>query len=93
MWRRSGVSTACVLLVIAGAGPASAEVFTCLADPPRRLSIDAGGNVLLDVDGAGIINICSLSIDDRGVTKEACCGWYSTLLTYRLQKAKARFML
>jgi hypothetical protein len=80
----------CLLLGVSISGAASAEVFTCLADPSKRLSIDSGGSVLVDIDGAGIINICSLSNGDRGVTKEACAGWYSTLLTYRFQKAKAR---
>ena len=47
--------------------------------------------MLVDIEGAGIINICSLSNNDRGVTKEACAGWYSTLLSYRFQRAKARF--
>lgn len=78
-------------LSISVSASASAEVFTCLADPSKRLSLDTGGSVLVDVDGAGIINICSLSNSDRGVTKEACAGWYSMLLTYRFQKAKIRF--
>lgn len=90
MWRRFGLSSAFLLSFIAMTNSASAEVFTCLADPSKRLSIDSGGSVLVDIDGAGIINICSLSNGDRGVTKEACAGWYSTLLTYRFQKAKAR---
>ncbi len=85
-----GLYGGCIIAVILLAGSASAEVFTCLADPSKRLSIDSGGSVLVDIDGAGIINICSLSNGDRGVTKEACAGWYGTLLTYRFQKTKAR---
>lgn len=71
--------------------PAVADAaFICAADPTKRLAIDSGGGVLVDIDGAGIINICSMSSDRNGVTKEACNGWYSTLLTYRSMRAKAR---
>lgn len=53
--------------------------------------MDVGGNVLVDVDDAGIIKICSLSNGDRDLNKEACSGWYSALLAYRFQKAKVFF--
>ncbi|WP_330945810.1 hypothetical protein, partial [Streptococcus anginosus] len=53
MWRRFGLSSAFLLSFIAMTNSASAEVFTCLADPSKRLSIDSGGSVLVDIDGAG----------------------------------------
>lgn len=70
--------------------PAAANALICRADPTRRLSIDSSGSVFVDIDGAGIVSICSMSYDRNGVTKEACNGWYSTLLTYRALRAKAR---
>lgn len=90
MRRRRRMYITCVLSIMIMTDSASAQMFSCLADPSKRLSIGADGAVLVGVEGAGIIEICSLSNGDRSATKEACSGWYSTLLTYRFQRAKAR---
>lgn len=78
------------LLALIAAAPANAAVI-CLANPAGRLAVDAGGTVLVDFDGAGIVKICSMSSATAVVAKEACVAWYSTLLTYRTMRTKARF--
>lgn len=63
----------------------------CDAVPYARLGIDAGGGLLVDFSGAGIVNICSMTSSDRGISKEACTAWYSALLTHRASRTKVRF--
>lgn len=62
----------------------------CDAVPYARLGLDAGGGLLVDISGAGIVNICSMTSSDRGISKEACTAWYSALLTHRASRTKVR---
>jgi hypothetical protein len=72
-------------------GPVYASAIFCDAVPYARLGVDAGGNILVDFTGAGIVNVCNTSVQERGISKEGCVAWYSGLLTHRASKTKVRF--
>lgn len=77
---------ACVLvLATAGlSGPVHAQSnFICIAKPQDGLGLTNAGAVVVAVDGVGVLNICSVSGDMGGVTKESCTAWYSAFLTWR----------
>lgn len=90
MQMKNIVANAVITLVFTTIAPA-AHAAVCDAVPYSRLGIDAGGSLFVDFDGAGIINICSITALDRGISKEACAAWYSVLLTNRASRTKVRF--
>jgi hypothetical protein len=84
-------SVAAGLYLLTISTPVSAGVVLCDAVPYARLGIDAGGSLLVDFAGSGIVNICNMGTADRGISKEACVSWYSGLLTHRASRTKVRF--
>lgn len=53
--------------------------------------LDRYGSLNVDFIGAGIVNLCSMSADERGVTKEGCAAWYSALLSFKLARTRVVF--
>lgn len=88
---RLAVKTAAFATLMFSSTTAYAGGALCDAVPYARLGIDAGGGLLVDFSGAGIVNICSMTSSDRGISKEACTAWYSALLTHRATRTKVRF--
>lgn len=85
-------SKAVIVAALLGCSTAAyADVSVCDAVPYARLGIDAGGELLVDFSGAGIIKLCSMTSSDRGISKEACTAWYSALLTHRASRTRVRF--
>jgi hypothetical protein len=72
--------------------PATAAIL-CQADPAVSLAIDSAGNVYTNFVGAGVVNICNMYQNERGITKETCAGWYSGLLSAQSQRTKVTFYI
>jgi hypothetical protein len=60
-----------------------ALAFTCRASPAAYLAVDAGGNVHVSMQDAGITAVCNLSSNVSGVSPQACAAWYSAFLTFK----------
>lgn len=80
---------AAVATMVSTVVPAQAQI--CEINFGGRLGIGKEGALYVDFIGAGIVSICSMTTTERGVSKEACAAWYSTLLSLKLAKARARF--
>jgi hypothetical protein len=63
------------------ATPAMATNFSCTG-PVLYLGVSSAGGVTMNI-GNGVWTICSLTSTHGTVTKEACAGWYSGILTAR----------
>ncbi len=59
---------------------AQAQNFSCRVNPALYLAINASGIVYTNVDGVGILGICSMGTQMGSIHPDACKGWYSTLL-------------
>lgn len=60
-----------------------AQNFSCKANPAQYLGINASGIVYTNVEGVGVLGICSMGTQMGSIHPDACKGWYSTLLTYK----------
>lgn len=69
----------------------SAQAQICEINLGGRLGISKEGYLYVDMKGAGIVAMCSMSGADRGISKEACTGWYSALLSLKMARARAQF--
>lgn len=83
---------AAICLVAASvASPAQASII-CEVNLNGRLGLDKGGDVWVDMVGAGILRVCNVSSTNAiGTTKETCAAWYSSLLTYKAGHGRAIF--
>lgn len=80
---------AAIAALVSMAAPAQAQI--CQINFGGRMGISMGGQLQVDFADAGIVNICSMTATERGVSKEACTAWFSALLSFRLAKVRARF--
>lgn len=86
-YRRGMIAAVAALMSMAA--PARAQI--CEINFGGRMGIAREGALEVDFVGAGIVNICSMTATERGVSKEACTAWFSALLSFRLAKVRARF--
>lgn len=82
----------CGLAALAFLSSTSAHAgFICIADAATQLGVDAGGSVVVQLEGIGPLNICSVTPSgDTEVSADACRTWYASLLSYRLANKKTR---
>lgn len=87
--RRKWASGAAMMMAVVFSSSAQSQI--CEINLAGRLGISKEGNLYVDMKGAGIVAICSMSGTDRGISKEACTGWYSALLSLKMAHARAQF--